>query len=215
LFDSAGAFAKGDAMIESTRRHLRAVLIGAVVVVLVLPLVMIALATTNSPGQATATRGPIQALCQGIDDPHFIARTPALPVIAEIHDGLSAAYLLAGPAPGGLTYVNLCRTTNGNTFAESSGGAVGPPISPLLSLDLGGSTSSEVPGSLYAGHVGPAVTRVEAAQVSGVTVEAKVMGGWYLIWTRTGDDLVRITAFDAAGAVVHSLEDAKGLMPPR
>ena len=208
-------------MIEPLRRHRWAVLVGVVVVLLVVPLVMLATAGASAPPQATttATRAPLQELCQGPVDPHGVAQVPILGVVAEIHDGPDAAYLLIGGTPQGLGYVSLCRTTDGGTAADSSGGTFGPfgpPANPLLSLERGGSTSSEYPDRLYAGLVDPTlVTRVVATQASGAIVEAKVNGAWYLIWTRTAGNLMRITAFDAAGAVVRTLEDPNGLMPPR
>jgi hypothetical protein len=202
-------------MTGQRRRHPRATIAAVIVGFLIIPAAILAIAGPGASEQATATRGPIQDLCQGPVDPNAVGQVPALPVIAEIHNGPSAACLLAGPAPAGLTYVNLCRTIDGDTFADSTTGTVGPPIDDDLSVIAGGGTSSEYPDRLYAGRAGPTVTRVEATLASGGTVEATMAGRWYLIWTRTADNVVRITAYDTAGAMLRRLEDPNGLMPPR
>ena len=49
---------------------------------------------------------------------------------------------------------------------------------------------------------------------SGTTVDGTVSNGYYLVWARTGENAVRITAFDSTGAEVRRIEDAKGLLPP-
>ncbi len=205
----------GGHMIESLRRHKWAIVVGVDVALLVVPMVMLALAGTRAPEQATATRGPIQEICQGPVDPNARAQMPALPVVVEIREGRDAAYLLAGPAPTGLTYVILCRTTDDDTFGGGGGGTVGPPTGALMSLDQGGGISSEYPDRLYGGRIGLSVTRVTATLSSGATVEATLADGWYLVWSRAPESAVGIAAYNAAGDEVRRLEDATGLRPPR
>jgi hypothetical protein len=198
-------------VIEWLRRPLRAVLV--IAIVLLLPAVALTLSGATAPQQPTATRGPIQVLCEGAADPNNDAQGPTLAAVVEIHDGTDSAYVLAGPGPQGSTYIHVCRTRGGMSN-ESSGGLVAPPPDPLLSLDQWGGISSDATDRLYAGRVSPTVARVEATMASGATVNAKVSNGYYLVWSRTLENVVRITALDASGAVVRSIEDANGLMPP-
>lgn len=211
-------------MIDSLRRHVWAVLVLVVVVLWFAQYIAVSSSSAGgsqgpTPSGPTATLGSIQEACQPGTDLNAPANWPTLPVVVTIDDGNDSAYVLAGPNSHGLTIVDVCqlyRNTSVGTVGGGGGGTVGPPLDLSLSLDQGGTTVSDHPSErLYAGRVGPTVARVAATLASGTAIEAKVSNGCYLVWARTGKDAVKITAYDAVGAEIRSIEDPNGLRPPR
>jgi hypothetical protein len=138
------------------------------------------------------------------------ASLPAMSLVAQDQRGAAATLLYAGG--GELAICLVLRDSAGSVVAATSGVSHLEDRSGALRIDTGISApkTPNDPGlRIVAGRVDQAVKSVKVLRVDSAKVDATVSSGYFVAWWPTDDDVVNVTATDAAGATLATVPGLK------
>ena len=124
----------------------------------------------------------------------------------------TAAFLVAGPGFTGSCLVSL---QGGNAGGGSTDVAPAPLMGAIVVDEQSSGTVGAGTGSLIGGRIAANLAAVRIELSSGLAVEASIGGGHWLAWWPGDATALRITALDAGGSAVATLDDPTTWGQPR